>query len=281
MKDSKDDLLNLIRKGREKSSILVKQANKIGEYGQYVNDLADASERAIGCVSSSNFNYKPKIASWGYLNKQLELISQDIEHVAISVGSSSASNATSFMLDVVDPDYLTQFVTPGQEAEARSAAINLGNVIDRLTEKSKALELLYEFGLSTAAPGKKCPAELLEVACAAFENPVTQGSSASTSLLPMRDCINSTVAALLKRRPKQNPAKSKRDKILSIAEQTARFGITDWAVESIADRYKKLCVELSSSKQEDVPREEWMVILRRAMVLLIEFLQSIDQTKMK
>ena len=53
------------------------------------------------------------------------------------------------------------------------------------------------------------------------------------------------------------------------------------AVELMADRWEKLSKELSSSKQKDVPREEWMAIMRRAMVLLIEFLQSLDQTKMK
>jgi hypothetical protein len=281
MKDPKDDLLNLIKESRNKSRFVVKRASEIGEYSQYVNDLADASERAISCVSYTNIDWQPQIRSWRYLNQHLDGISRDIGQISIDVASSSASTATSCMLDFVNPDHFAQFASPDREMEARTAAINLGNVIDRLAEKSKALELLHEFGLSTTAPGRKSPPELLEAACAAFERPVTQGSAASTSLIPMRECINSTVAALLQRRPKQEPAKSHRDKILSIGSQTAHSGITDWAIELMADRWEKLSKELSSSKQKDVPREEWMAIMRRAMVLLIEFLQSLDQTKMK
>lgn len=281
MKNPKDDLLNLIKKSRNKSNFLVKLASKIGEYGQYVNDLAEASEKAISCVSSTNIDWQPKIKSWRYLNQHLDGISRDMGHITINVASSAASTATSCMLDFVNPDNFVCFVSPGTEATARRAAINLGSVIDRLVEKSNALKLLNEFGLSTTAPGRKSPADLLEAACDAFERPVTQGSTASTSLIPMRECINSTVAALLQRRPKQELAKSHRDKILSIGRQTARSGITDWAINSMADRWEILSTELSSSKQKEVPREEWMTILRRAMVLLIEFLQSLDQTKMK
>ncbi len=281
MKDPKDDLLNLIKEIRGKSSSVVKRASKIGEYGQYVSDLADASESVVSCVSSTNINLQPQIRSWRYLNQHLDGISRDLGQINIAVASSSASTATSCMLEFVNPDHSVQVASPDRKAEARTAAINLGYVIDRLVEKSKVSELLHEFGLSTSAPGRKSPADLLEAACAAFERPVTQGSSASTSLIPMRECINSAVAALLQRRPKQEPSKSHRDKILSIGRQTAHSGITDWAIESMADRWENLSNELSSSKQKDVPRQEWMAILRRAMVLLIELLQSLDQKKMK
>jgi len=281
MKDPKDDLLNLIKESRSKSSSVVERASKIGEYGQYVSDLADASESAISCVSSNNIDLQPQIRSWRYLNQHLDGINRDMEQINFNVASSSASTATSCMLDFVDPDQFAKFASPDREVEARTAAINLGNVIDKLVEKSKALELLHEFGLSTSSPGRKSQVDLLEASCAAFERPVTQGSSASTSLIPMRECINSTIAALLQRRPKQEPAKSHRDKILSIGIQSAHSGITDWAINSMADRWEKLSNELSSSKQKDIPREEWMAILRRAMVLLIEFLQSLDQKKMK
>ena len=281
MQGPKNELLNLIRESRNKSRFIVKRSNKIEKYVQYVNDLADASEKTICCASSTYVDWQPQIKSWRYLNQHLDAISSDIGSIAIESASSSATTATSCMLDFVDPDYFAQFASPGKEDEARAAAINLGSVIDRLAEKSKALALLHEFGLSTAAPGDKSPTELLEAACAAFERPVTQETAASTSLIPMRECINSTVATILRRRPKQERAKSHRDKILSIGRQAARTGITEWAIDSMADRWEKLSSELSSSKQRDIPREEWRATLRRAMVLLIEFLQSLDQTKMK
>ena len=282
MKGPKDELLNLIRKSQNKSRFIVKRTSKIGEYGQYVNDLADASENAIRCTSSTNIDWQPKIRSWRYLNQHLDRINSDIGHITIDLASSSASTATSCMLDFVDPDHFAQFASPGNEEEARRWSVNLGSVIDRLAEKSKALALLREFGLSTAAPGELSATESLEAACAAFERPVTQESIASTSLIPMRECINSALAALLRRRPKQEPARSHRDKILSIGRQAARDGIEDWAIKLMADRWEKLSNEqLSSSKKKYIPREQWRATLRQAMLLLIEFLQSLDQTKMK
>jgi len=201
--------------------------------------------------------------------------------IDIEAALSSSSAATFCMSEFSNPDWTVQLASTDRQEEARTAAINLGNVIDRLAEKSNAIKLLHEFGLSTAAPGKKSPTELLEAACAAFEKQVTQGCAASTSLIPMRECINSTVAALLQRRHEQEPAKSRRHKILSIGRQAARSGIANWAIESIAMKWEKMSDELSSSKQKDVSREEWMAILRRAMILLIEFLQSLDQTKLR
>ena len=281
MTDPKDELLNLIKESRIKSRFVAKRASEIGEYGQYINDFADASENVLGCVSSTNMDWQPQIRSWRYLNQHLDGISRDIGNITIDVAASSASTATSSMFDFVDPNHLAQFASPSKQVEARTAAINLANVIDRLAEKSRALALLHEFGLSSTAPGKKSPTELLEAACAAFEQPVIQGNTAATSLIPMRECINSTIAALLRRRPRQEPAKSHRDKILSIGRQTAHSGIAEWAISSMADQWQNLSSKLSSSKQKDIPREEWRATLCQAMLLIIEFLQSIDQTKMK
>jgi len=58
LKAPKDALLNLIKESRNKSRFAVKRASKTGEYGQYVNDLADASESAISCVSSTNIDWQ-------------------------------------------------------------------------------------------------------------------------------------------------------------------------------------------------------------------------------
>jgi hypothetical protein len=281
MSDKKNELLNLIKKTRNMSRSVVKHASKLMGYGQYVSDLADASEDAITCVSSTTVDWQPQIRSWGYLNQHLNEISREIGHINLSLAASSATTVTSCMLDFVELPQFAQFVPVEKRPEAVKASINLNNVIDKLAEKSKALELLAEFGLSTAVTGDKSPADLLETACAAYERPVAECASAATSLIPMRECINSTVAALLRRRPKQEPAKSQSDKILSIARQTAHAGIEDWAIAALADRWEVLNGELSISKKKDISREEWMATLRRSIVLLVEFLQMLDQTKMK
>ena len=48
----------------------------------------------------------------------------------------------------------------------------------------------------------------------------------------------------------------------------------------MADQWAHLLDELSSAKQTDITREEWRSILRKALIFLIELLQSIDKTKL-
>ncbi len=281
MKDPRDELLNLIKESGNKGRSMVKHGSKIVEHGQHIADLADASESAVSCVASSNIDidWNSKIKKWGYLNQDLDR--QDATYITTTFALPSASTAASCMLDFVSPVHFASLVSPGKEAEAQIAAINLGNVIDKLADKTTALKLLHEFGLSTTSPGRKSPTELLEAACAAFEKPAIPGVAASTSLIPLRECIDSTITALIPRRPKQEKAGSHGDKIRSIGKQTARSEIPKGVIDSMADRWQKLSNDLSGSKQKDISREEWRATLREAMLLLIEFLQSLDQTKMK
>lgn len=281
MKSQKDELLNHIRACRSKSSSVIERSNEIGKYGQQIKDLAEASEKTINCVSSTGIDFKPQLKAWSNLEVKLDRLVQDMGSTNFDVAPSAASTAVSCMLNFTKPNYLANLTSPDREAEAWAVSKTLENIIDKLVEKPKALHLLYQFRLSSISPGKKSPIDLLEDACAAFERPVTQGSSASTSLIPMRQCINSTIAALLQRRPQQEPAKSQRDKIISICKQTAYSEIEPWAIDQMAARWEELLDELSSSKDKDVHREEWKAILRKAMAFLIEFLESLDQNKMK
>lgn len=282
MKNTKDELLNLIKESGNKGRSMIKYGSKIVEYGQYVADFADASESVVSNVTTStniDIDWNSKIEKWRFFNQDLDR--QDVTYTTTTFPSSSASTVASCMLDFVNPVHFPALVSLGKEAEAQKAAINLGSVIDKLADKRTALKLLHEFGLSTTTPERKSPTELLETACAVFEKPAMPGVAASTSLLPMRECIDSTIAALLRRRPNQEKAGSHGEKICSIGKQLARSEIPKEVIDSMADRWQKLQNDLSGSKQKDISREEWRATLREAMLLLIEFLQSLDQTKMK
>lgn len=279
MKDQKDKLLSLIKKGRKNSQLVVKRASKVLEYSQYISDFADASEKVITLTPSMDFRLQ--INSWHYLNQNLEAINRGMEPTNFSLAASSCSTALSTMADFAQPEQIIKFALPNNKDEAWAAAVALGSVIDKMADKVKALDLLHKFKLSTAAPNGKSAVALLETACAAFERPVTQEDPVSTSLIPMRECINTTIATLLRRRPKQEPAKSQKDKIISIGNQTALDGVPDWAISSMAERWDKLLDKLSSSKKADIHRSTWRATLQESLLFLIEFLQSLDQTKMK
>ena len=277
----KEEVARLIRKSRRKSRDIVERASDLLQWSQYMADLSDASDKVVQYPSPSRIDWENTIGSWQHLNEQQDNILASIGPVSIERVISSGSAVAYAMTDFAKPDNLIRNVSIEKREEARSAAEQLGQVIDRLANKDRVLSLLRQFGLTSAVPTKKSPAELFEIAWAAFGKPVTQSSPVVTSLIPMRECINATIAALLRRRPKQEPAKSRPDKIVSIGSQLARDGISPADIESLADRWTKLVDELSGSKQKDCSREEWQASLRRGTLFLMEFLQSLDPAKMR
>jgi len=279
--EPKDELVRLIRESREKSEQIVQKSDELAQFGQYMTDLANASEKAIRCVIPSGIDLEPKIDAWSYANQQQDAILAGMMPISIPTATTFGITVAYSMSDLARPSNIIRFVPPDRQDQARIAADQLSHVIDRLAEKNKVLSLLCQYGLTGATPGGKSPAELFEMAYAAFEKPVTQTSPATTSLIPMRECINGTIVALLRHRPKQEIAKSQRAKVLSICAQLAGHGVSQREIESLAQRWESLLNELSSSKQRDYLREDWGDCLRRASLFLLEFLQTLDRSRMK
>jgi len=279
--ESKDELERLIRESRRKSKEIIRRSSNLLQWGQYMTDLADASEKVMEYPSPSSIDWEPIIDSWRYANEQQNEILASVGSVSIQTAMASGSTATYAMTDFAKPNNLVRFVSIDKQDKARAAAEQLSQVIDRLAEKNTVSSLLRQYGLTSAAPEQKSPAELFETAWAAFEKPVTGRSPAATSLIPMRECINGTIAALLRRRPRQEPAKSQQAKITSLGSQLSGDSVSSWAIQSLAERWTSLVDELSDSKQKDFSREEWRDCLWRASLFLMELLQSLDQSKMK
>lgn len=281
-KRSKDELLWLIRESNRKGADIKGKAAQLGQWGQFMMDLAHASEEVIQYVEPSAVDWKPLKGSWTYANEQQDAVllgmggTGEIPAVTMS-GTANAYSMTYF----ASSDNVVRFSQPEKQDESQSAALQLSYVIDREADKRKLLRLLKQYGLDKAGGSNKSPVQLLETAYAAFENPPGEELSAETSLLPMRECINAAIATLLRRRPQQKPAKSPRNKVLSICTQMAASGVPQQAIQSLAQRWEGLLDELSASKQNELPRGEWCNRLRRANLFLQELLQSLDQSKMK
>jgi len=280
-KDPKDELEGLIHESKKNSKKIIEQAREFLKMGQFMNDLAEASEKVIKNTLSSGICWEPLIDAWKYANEQQDKILTKMGTLSLQSITSTGSAVAYAMSEFANPNNINQFVSINNLDEARNASMELAQVIDKFTEKDNILRLLQQYGLSNATPDRKSPSELFKTAWEAFEGPVKRGNPADTSLIPMRECINSTIAEMLRRRPRQEPAKSQREKIISIFRQIGEDGISEWAVENMATRWEKLVGELSSSKQKNYSRDEWRNCLRRASLFLMEFLQSLDPSKMK
>lgn len=276
--DPKDELERLLRESKKKGTQIVNQSRDLLQHGQYITDLADATEGVVKYLpTSSGVDWKPMIDSWQLVNEEQDNIIAGTRSLSVAPSSSTVSYAMTYL---AQPDTFISFVDIDKQDEAWAAAQCLGQVIDGLAEKNKVLSLLRQYGLDSAISGRKSPIEQFETACAAFENPAKAGNPAVTSLIPMRECINETIAALLRRRPKQEPAR-KQQKILSIGKQLSQNGVSTSAIRSLADRWSELSDKLSGSKQSLYSREEWITCLRQASLFLIQLLQRLDRSKMR
>lgn len=274
--EQKDELLRLVREGKNKGQEIVKKASDFTQFGQQVTDLAEASEEVFKHVPPENIEFPQILPVWQYVHLQEDAILGNMMNIA----TTSSSTVAYSMTDLAIIKNITRFVPADRQNEVNFAAQRLSHIINSQIEKGKVLSILREYGFTNAISGRKSPAEQFEIAWAAFEKPVTQNVPTSTSLIPMRECLNNIVAELLRRRSSQERVNSKRNKILSICHQFAVSGVTDWAVNSLADRWENLHDELSGSKDKNYSRPQWSDCLSRASLFLIEFLQSLDQSKM-
>ena len=246
-------------------------------------DLAEAGERLVLCAASSGsgIDWATSIEAMILFNQDQDKSLSGLGPISAYILGASSTGAASVVSDLASFDSIAHYVAPGQHDEAHAAAKQVFAVIDRLPFKQKAVDLLHKFGLDTAAGGKKSPVDHFAAAWAAFERPVATGSVAITSLIPMRQCIDSVVAELIRRRPEQEQIKPRADKIKFIGRQLARDGIRATVIQSLNERYGKLHDELSSAKEAALSREEWRASLQKATLFLVELLECLDPAKIR
>jgi len=278
---SKDEVQRLIREANNNSRELFKHASNYVRFAQYVADLSDASVEAVTLTVPGKLDWTPFAEPWQRLNALQNELLANMQVLPTEVYMSSGSTAAYAMTGLANPNYIVNIVPDDKKDQARSAAEKLGHVIDQSINKDDILTLMDQFGFSNGIPGKKSPIEQFQIAWAAFEQPVRESNPVSTSLIPIRECIDDSIAVLIQRRPRQEPAKSWEDKIASIGDQLARNGITPTDISLWIGHWDKLLNKLSGAKHDILSREEWRATLREATLFLQEFLQGLDPAKLR
>ena len=278
--DQKDNVEKLIQEIKLKNKRIEDKSRQISIYAQSTNDMVEAGANVIKYINPSGFKWGPMVQSLQNLNEQDDMILGDLDSISIPSATASGTAVAYSMTPLTEPSYFVSFVSFDKKEHALSASHKLEQVLNKEADKNKVLPLLEKYGLATAPHGKKSPVELFETGWAAFESPVTSTSPAVTSLIPIRECINKTIEALLSRRPMQEKAKSEKDKILSICNQLAWNTSQKSAHQLLADQWHTLNDELSGSKEKNFDRDTWLGFLRRATLLLLELLQTLDSSKM-
>jgi hypothetical protein len=276
-----EELAKIMYITSEKAQRIINFNDNSKKLSQQIIDLSNAGDNILKYPIPSSINLSATINARHRVNDEADEVLHKLNAISLYTLSSVASGVNFTMTQFITSDGLYSSLPPQQESADITAQKNLGQVIDQSIRKDDITQLMQQFGLGTSPVGKKNAAEQFETAWAAYETPVTQSSPVNTSLIPMRESIETTIQELMRRRPRQESAKNQKGKIISIGEQLARDDILRSDIESWALQWEKLANELSGSKQANISRDEWRDLLRRAFLFLQEILQGLDPTKLK
>ncbi|MDO8670568.1 MAG: hypothetical protein Q7O66_03955 [Dehalococcoidia bacterium] len=263
-----------------KSEEVELRAGDLAKHGRYARDLGLTARERLKYATASSVDWRRMIGTLQYSNEQQDQILSGLP-TFIGTATSASTAAASSMTGLADYEAVCTYAPRQEWEQARRAAEELSAVIDKFAEKEEVKKLLRQFGLDNATAGEKSPLELFETAHAAFDKPVIEGSPVVTSLLPMRECINGIVAALLRLRPRQEPARNEKDKVVSVWKQCAVSGVSQTAIDALAQQWYDLHNELSDFKQKGCSRTEWRDLLRKTTLLLVGLLRILDPARLR
>jgi hypothetical protein len=276
---SKEELDKLMRERAKKAEHIIKFSKDIQASEHQVVDLSQVGREILKFPIPSGIDWDTQIKYWQQSNDQANKVLDQINPSGVFVLSSGTSGLTYGMMPFLKFDY--SHLPQKQEKEAISAQEHLRIIIYNPQHKEIVIDLMKKFGLETGASGKKSAIQQFEAAWACYETPATPGEPVNTSLIPMREAIQTIIDALLNSRPSQEEAKNRHDKIISIGNQLAQEGIAKTTIGDWALKWGELADKLSGSKQAEMTRTEWQHLLLQATLFIKELLLGLDVSKLR
>jgi len=276
---NKEDLQALIQNVRENALNLKAQFNASSASMQNVVDVADNLAPLIDYMPENGRRAVAELLS--ETSRGLDLMNDPAGRIS---ALSATAGGTALMGGVVASGIFNSTkYNHSHTAEFSTGLERLNTLMSQPEYKELVITLLHDFHLDHAHPGKKSPLELFEIAHYAFENPISTNNPTITSLIPMREAIQSTIDELIRLRPTQKPTGSSiNKKFKAIFEQLAKDRISETIVQELVDQWQDINDnDLSAAKRHKITREEWIQKLSRATVFLYSLLSYLDVSKLR
>jgi hypothetical protein len=270
-----DDTLNNVSQiGKEISQ----KGLEITKVGQELTDWADATRKASHHIDDPQILHSID-ASWemtGKLAGAFLVKAMDIDTNLIE--GSTAFSSVSSLLNIAPQLNNLQFACGTDCYNDFQYFRNLSRkpeVYKSVLQLMKSLQLDKPYGNSLSAM------EQFETAYKEFSiNPSSLDQATSWSI-PLRGCIDTILAYLLRQRPVQESTKGDDGKVISICSQLARDGLFQDQFLLIAEECIKIKETFHQSKDKAILREKSMDILSTATLWLKGFLEIIDIRKFR
>jgi hypothetical protein len=172
-------------------------------------------------------------------------------------------------------------VSPPPPPSVQAARTQLFRNVERAPLVDDAMASMRRLGLDRRGGTSQTPLTLLEQAKAALDMPVGQGGGGVAVLITLRECINATLAELLRRRPAQEPTPKPQDKVMSLGRHCARSCLPPGHVDRVAADAAPLMAQLSGGKQNEIPRDRQVELFHWGVSFLNALMNGIDESKLR
>ncbi len=280
-KSKKEQTQEEISSVKENAKKIKDKGRDLIEYGQSLEDLADATGEYI--ISVDNMPPLDGIYdNFKLLNEQTSfVIAKSTEMDFGPVYSTTATASLS-----ISTDLHPNCVLPLNDSSKHKLIISKYSEIEKVTQRNASeeeiVELFKEFDLEKAPKGRKSVLEHFIISQSAFKKPITDDNPISTSLIPMRECIRTLIDTLLKYRPKQEKTRNEESKIISIGMQLKKDSVPESLILSLANKWVEILGrDLSSAKEINISREEWQHRLTNSTLFIKSLLTALEVKKRK
>lgn len=270
------ELAEILAKARKEAEEAIYRVENIKGRLQEIIDEANVTNPIIPFIQPQDT--EGLINIWSSVSDQVSRINTSLGNIYPSTDSASGT-ATISTATITRAYTNDRLITDNPEFP--SVWMPYVEFVSRPSQKETVIQLLKEFGLDIPhQPDEKSPLELFETAHEAFARPVTQNNPVSTSLIPLRGCIDNAIESLILMRPHQEETGGWKKKIISIGKQLKKDSLPDNVIDELAEECHSLIDDLSGAKTGDISREDWLIWLNRGTSFLNSLLKGLDSSKL-
>jgi hypothetical protein len=241
-------------------------------------------EMPISALSSSEWvRQNQNMKSWLEVAKSMPKLSEDV--ALFRVTTQAATNTSVSGVTVwfaLGPSTSTHpSGSPPYPPVVHQASKRLADIVETYPSLDKTREQIRRLGLDSRGGDSKSALQLLEEARATLDAPVVDDGSASGALLALRECINTCVSELVRRRPHQEQAKTWKAKMVSLGRQCGLANLAVAHFDNLGIEAENTNDQLSEAKSKQLSRPEVRNRFAKGLLFLASFLSSINEAKLR
>jgi hypothetical protein len=286
--DPIDIFRGLLGEGEDVGKDLADQGRARTQKGQELIDFSRSARKVLDSIPANHpvTGIEDAIEDWRFYITSARDERDNYSLSGLELLSSASGTANIYSSDLFND--VGKTIPQEFKPKFSDAAQEYNSLIDRAANRHEAVDLFRSLGLDKSFHGRRSALEQFEVAYDAMEKPVTGATDpAQTSLLPIREAIETALDHLLYLRPNRvnigDVEGKNKDwrKIIAISADLKKGNIPDQIVQSWARDWSNLKDDLSYAKIDPLDRSEWARLLNKATLFVISFFSGLDPEKLR